>query len=34
MTMKNCDGFEIRVSDGSKRSLNVTPVNSSCVISY
>jgi len=33
LTMENIDDLEIRVPDGS-RSLKVTPVNSSCVISY
>ena len=33
LTTENSDDLEIRVSDWS-RSLKVTPVNSSCVISY
>ena len=33
LTTKNSDDLEIRVPDGS-RSLKVTPVNSSCIISY
>jgi len=33
MTTENSDDLEIRVHGGS-RSLKVTPVNSSCVISY
>jgi len=33
LTTENSDDLEIQVPDGS-RSLKVTPVNSSCVISY
>jgi len=33
LTTENFDDLEIRVPDGS-RPLKVTPVNSSCVISY